>query len=439
VSAVAPTNRLIWLVAVVCGAVALAAAAIPALTIPAVLLVALVVVGVAIDGYRGGRGLEGLRVTAPPLIRTVRDRHTALPFSVVNEADPAGAVRASFVYPDSFQKDAEAIEAGNMGRLQKVDLDAGFESRVRGEFRIAKVWLSGRSPMGLFASRRDVAVDVTVRVYPNLLEDPTGAGLLRSGLTGARIVRQSGKGREFETLRDYAVGDAMDEVDWKATARRGVPVVRVFQRERTQEIYVAVDASRLSARPVEGQTTLEHYVNAALVMQLTAESQGDRFGLITFSDKVHNFVRASAGKRHYTLCRDAIYQLQPEIVEPDFAALFSLIAQRLTKRALVVVLTALDDPMIGEMFERNVVIASRRHLVLAAMVRPAGAHPLFDREATEVDEIYGHLAGHLRWRKLQELSSACRHKGVRLHLLNPGKISGQLSSIYLDVKRRQLV
>ncbi len=134
-----------------------------------------------------------------------------------------------------------------------------------------------------------------------------------------------------------------------------------------------------------GHTTLEHYVNAALVMGLAAEQQGDRFGLITFSDRLHKFVRARTGKQHFTVCRDAIYRLQPRIVEPDFGELFSFLQTRLTKRALVVILTALDDPLIGETFARQVSIASRRHLTMAAMVRPEGARPLFEEElpATE--------------------------------------------------------
>ena len=56
-----------------------------------------------------------------------------------------------------------------------------------------------------------------------------------------------GKGREFEKLREYIPGDSYDEIHWKATAKRGRPVTKVFQIERTQEVYVVIDASRLSA------------------------------------------------------------------------------------------------------------------------------------------------------------------------------------------------
>ena len=170
---------------------------------------------------------------------------------------------------------------------------------------------------------------------------------------------------------------------------------------------------------------------------LAAESQGDRFGLITFSDRVHTFVRAGKGKSQFKVCREAIYQAQPRAVEPDFGEFFAFLQTRLTRRALVIVLTALDDPLAGETFSRHMVVASRRHLVIAGMPAPKGARPLFEGPADTVDDVYQGLGGHLRWRQLAELKKLCGHKGVALHLLNPEKMSGQLAGIYLDVKRRQ--
>jgi uncharacterized protein (DUF58 family) len=297
------------------------------------------------------------------------------------------------------------------------------------------------SRLGLWSTAKAAAVDLTVRVYPNLRADEAAAEFLKRTDSGSRLIRMTGKGREFEKLREYSHGDSYDEIDWKATARRGKPVVRVFQVERTQEIYVAIDASRLSARPLDGHATLEHYVNAALIMGLAAEQQGDKFGLISFSDRLHKFVRARTGKQHFTVCRDAIYRLQPRVVEPDFGELFSFLQTRLTKRALVVILTALDDPLMGETFARQVSIASRRHLIMAAMVRPEGARPLFEEDISGegAEPLYGQLAGHMAWRKLFELTKNLRQQGVRLHLLEPRKISGQLTALYLDVKRRQML
>src|SRR5258708_1628120 len=71
---------------------------------------------------------------------------------------------------------------------------------------------------------------------------------LRRGSEGMRALRQIGRGREFEKLREYVPGDGFDEIHWKATARHGHPITKVFQVERTQEVYVVIDSSRLAGR-----------------------------------------------------------------------------------------------------------------------------------------------------------------------------------------------
>ena len=58
-------------------------------------------------------------------------------------------------------------------------------------------------------------------------------------------MRQRGIGSEFESLREYAPGDAFRTIDWKATARRGKVMVAQYDVERSQQIVVAVDAGRL--------------------------------------------------------------------------------------------------------------------------------------------------------------------------------------------------
>ena len=95
-----------------------------------------------------------------------------------------------------------------------------------------------------------------IRVYPNLFTERRNlaALFLHRGAFGLHAQRQVGKGREFEKLREYMPGDSFDEIHWKATAKRGRPITKVFQIERTQEVYVVIDASRLSARPTRHAT-----------------------------------------------------------------------------------------------------------------------------------------------------------------------------------------
>ena len=100
----------------------------------------------------------------------------------------------------------------------------------------------------------------------------------------------------------------MDEIHWKATAKRNRAITKTFQVERTQEIYVVIDASRLSARPVVlagiEQPALERYVTSALLLLAAAQHQGDRFGLVTYDHRVRTFVRTSGGMKPTARARE---------------------------------------------------------------------------------------------------------------------------------------
>jgi uncharacterized protein (DUF58 family) len=280
-----------------------------------------------------------------------------------------------------------------------------------------------------------------------------------------------GKGREFEKLREYVPGDGYDEIHWKATARRGRPITKVFQIERTQEVYVIVDASRLSARPVAvspgkspprhpaatandsdsnqtdartsapvASTALERFVTAALILGLAAEQQGDLFGLLTFSDKIGTFVRAKNGKAHYSACRDALYTLGSQIVTPDFDEVCSFIRLRMRRRALLVFMTSLDDPVVAESFVRNIDLIRHQHLILVNMLQPPDVAPVFTNPNVQtVDDLYQQLGGHLLWQKLRELEKTLQRRGVRFSLLANERLSAEIVSQYLSVKQRQLI
>jgi uncharacterized protein (DUF58 family) len=197
---------------------------------------------------------------------------------------------------------------------------------------------------------------------------------------------------------------------------------------------VAFDASRLSAR----DGAIERYVEAALHLAIAVERQGDRFGLIAFSDRVHEFVPASSGAGHFRTCREAIYDLHTRRVSPDFREVFTTIRSVLQRRSLLVFLTALDDPLLADAFSQEVRLISPRHVVLAALLSTAGVQPVFEAAPPDSEEaLYRSLAGQILWNKLQVLRKSLAGRGVRLAVIEGATLKPALASLYLDVKRRQ--
>jgi hypothetical protein len=127
-------------------------------------------------------------------------------------------------------------------------------------------------------------------------------------------------------------------------------------------------------------------------------------------------------------------------VSPDFDELFTFVGTHLRKRALLVFLTSLDDPMLSENFIHAMQGASRKHILVVNMFRPPGAYPLFTSpDIRNMQGIYQHLVGHMLWSSLNETRRLLRQRGAALHLLNKDQHCSQLVSQYMEIKQRQLL
>jgi uncharacterized protein (DUF58 family) len=314
----------------------------------------------------------------------------------------------------------------------------------RGQGRIARWRLDRKSPWGLWDCRREGEAACEVKVYPDLGAGRPGfAAPENQALSGAHRGGMVGKGWEFEKLREYLHGDDYHDIHWKATARKGVPVTKIFQVENTQQIYVILDISRFSALPFPAprareNTPLEHYLRAALRLGLAAERQGDYYGLMLYGERPEAFVRAGKGKSHYGVYRDALYNVRSLPGSPDYPELFSALRLKLRKRALLLFFCDLEDPAASESFQANISLISRQHLVSVHMIRPPGIHPVFgDSPVHAASDIYARLSDQLYLQNLASAARSLKRQGVAFRAWDPARFSTEAISDYLDAKRRQ--
>ncbi|PID40664.1 MAG: DUF58 domain-containing protein [Proteobacteria bacterium] len=416
-----------------------------------------------------GRGrIRTLEIAAAPVVRMTAERPGRIDLTIRKPAAMKGPLRLGLALPPAFISDHPDLTIHTRDGKKAYGVSWPCTTSQRGRFPLIRCHMERRSPLGLWALRRRFELSSELRVYPNLTDGRHGlAGLFRRNEWGLHTQRRLGKGREFEQLRDYLPGDSFEDIDWKATARRRRPVTRVFQVEQAQEIYVILDASRLSTRPAaylterrekqrksesitgrspadrtkpDRATIIDRYVVAALAMAVVAEQQSDRYGLLVFSDKTDCFIRAGQGHAHYNACREVLYDRRASLVSPDFDELFTFIGTHIRKRALMVFLTSLDDPMLADSFEHSLSSTARRHMVMINMFRPPGAYPLFSSADVHSPRgIYQHLAGHTLWESLIETRRRIRRHGAGFELLDQARLSSQLVQQYLNIKQRQVL
>ena len=428
----------------------------PEATTVVILLAAGAVFFVIIDAVISKNSLDGIHVTMPAVVRLSVGRQSELPLSIENEDLRVKRLRLGLAFP-------REIYSSHHDRITDLPVETSdsvvvwpYKALKQGLYSLKNCYLETSSRWGFWSLRRAEAIQSQIRVYPDLLRERKKlSGLFLNRGIGIHAQRQVGKGREFEQLREYLPGDSYEDIHWKATARRGWPVTKVYQIERTQQIYVVIDGSRLSARDSDPlgspsanesscvnsfTTIMERFTAAALVMGLAADRQGDVFGIMTFDDRIRKFMRAKNGKAHYDVCRDALFTLEARNVAPDFGELFSFIATKIRRRSLLIILTNLDDPVLAENFAANVDLISRQHLVMVNMLKPAGAAPIFsDPAVNTLGDIYTKLGGHLLWRHLREIEKFLKRRGVGFYLLENENLCSDLVTKYLSIKRRQIL
>ncbi|HUT54897.1 MAG TPA: DUF58 domain-containing protein [bacterium] len=450
---ITPRTRLIRATALIALPLALWAAAEPAAGQAAMSIFGAFLVIALADAALSLNLLDRVSASYPDVVRLTKDQDGEALLTLESAQAGSRPLGVGISFPPGLSSPHEqivtALPEGSGRALVPWPITAGR----RGNFALENIYLEAASRLGFWSIRKTSPARAEVRVYPNLRGERKNlaALFLNRGAFGLHAQRQLGKGREFEKLRDYIPGDGLEDIHWKATAKRGRPISKVYQIERTQEVYVAIDASRLSGRTVEikanegegvGETVtqLERFITAAMVLGLVAEKQGDLFGMIAFNDQVRRFVRARNGKAHYHLIRDALYALEPSPVNPDFAELASFARLKLRRRSLIIFLTNLDDPVLAESFLANIEVLARHHLVLVNMLTAPGVRPLFTApDVAAADDLYQRLGGHIQWRKLRELIKVLKRRGVSMALIENERMCPELVSQYINVKRRQLL
>jgi len=424
---IAPAPRLIWLAAAIVLPAATVAGLEPQAVVACLCVIAACLLVALVDAELGLRRLGTVTVSTPEFVRITKNQAASLPVTVAN-----GPVRIAIPMPAGIESEKTIIEACTSGGRET--LEWPLTGQTRGDCGLTAIHLEQRTPLGLWLARRSREVRCTLRVYPDLRDRATSLMFQKTADPGFRMRRQVGRGREFDNLRHYLPGDSFEDIHWKATARRQFPVVRLYRVEQAQEVYAVIDHSRLSAR--EG--ILDSYVDAALHLALVAERSGDKFGLVTFSDRTQRMVRAANGLDHFRRCRETIYNLTAQRVTPDFREVFTTLQTTLRRRALLVFFTSLDDALLAENFERDVPLLARKHLVRVNVTEIPGVKPLFTgEEPGDLDAVYRGLAGQMLWNRMRTLTSGLQNKGVRLTVVNPGRIKEQVTAQYLEVKRRQ--
>ena len=247
-------------------------------------------------------------------------------------------------------------------------LDVSVTPTRRGDRRTDRVTVRSLGPLGLAGRQVSMAVPWAVRALPPFTSRkhlPSRLARLRE-LDGRAAVLVRGQGTEFDSLREYVIGDDVRSIDWRATARADDVMVRTWRPERDRRVVLVLDTGRTSAGRLLDGTRLDAAMDAALLLAALASRAGDRVDLLAFDRTVRADVRGVTGPELLPTITSAMAPLEPELLETDARGLTAAILARVRQRALVVLLTSLDPAPLEEGLLPVLPALTERHTVMLA-------------------------------------------------------------------------
>jgi uncharacterized protein (DUF58 family) len=367
-------------------------------------------------------------------------------------------------------RDAWPPSAGAVPRRLDIDVPRGERRRLtvtltptrRGDREAVTVTVRSLGPLGLAGRQGTHRVPWSVRVLPPFLSRrhlPAKLARLRE-LDGQHPALVRGQGTEFDSLREYVVGDDVRSIDWRASARRNDVVVRTWRPERDRRVLIVLDTGRTSAgrvgtapiplsaeppegdrsgrgdegpRPAPGWPRLDWSMDAALLLAALAARAGDRVDFLAYDRAVRAWLLGPARTELLSSLVNVMAPIEAELVEADSPGMVAAVLARAKRRCLVVLLTDLNATAMEEGLLPLLPQLSSRHLVLVAAVADPRVSAMAAGRGTP-EQVYDAAAAEQLRGERRRITSLLRRHGVEVVDALPEDVASALADAYLALK-----
>ncbi len=332
----------------------------------------------------------------------------------------------------------------------------------RGDFRFGKLHARTTSGLGFWHRQFEREITGEARVYPDTTAVRRYELALREGKMrdiGLHLLRLRGRGTEFESLRDYTSDDEFKSINWKASARRGKLISTNYEIERDQTMLICIDCGRMMtsmavsrSRTQEGEkgrggegeilaaevplSKLDCAINATVLLSHVGASMGDSVGLLLFADGVINYIAPRKGRVQTGQIIEALYAVQPSLVEPDYNVMYEYILARRLRRSLVVTFTDIIDPEASRELLQGSATIRRHHNALCVSIANLDVMDLAASFPHSSGELYDKAMAQRMLSQRSAALEALRGAGVGIVDAQASQLSVATVNRYLEMKSR---
>jgi uncharacterized protein (DUF58 family) len=214
--------------------------------------------------------------------------------------------------------------------------------------------------------------------------------LVSEALAGSYHSAFKGQGIDFEEVREYQPGDEVRSIDWNVTAKMGFPFVKQYREERELTILLAIDISNSGVWGSNNRSKRERLAELGALLSFSANRNGDKVGLLLFSDKIEKYLPPSKGQKHVLrILRDVLFH-QNESKGTDLNEGLRFLNRVMRRRAVVFLLSDFiipeydsNEETVENIFLKELSTTRRRHDLVCCQI-----HDIIEKDFPNVGRVH---------------------------------------------------
>lgn len=336
----------------------------------------------------------------------------------------------------------EYHKKGSIASQAKIEIYAKIQPHERGEYIFEDLHLYISALFHIVVRRVDYAQKSIAACYPSYIKirDNSFRSIIHTqSQYGSRLLKKKGSSTEFDSIKEYILGDDIRHINWKASARKAQLMTNVYTDEKSQQIYCIINMGRNMKMPFQGLTLLDHSINASLMLSYIALIKNDNVGLITFEKKVQEFLKPSRNRTQFLKINELLYKTKTSYNEPDMAHLSSVVSQKAGQRSLLLIFTNYET-YTG--FERHLAyynLLSKKHLVCVIFFENTEVKKLQQKETEDIKSIYVSTIAEKYIQEKKKIIKALRQNGMLSIYTTPQNLSVDVINKYIELKVNRMI
>ena len=214
--------------------------------------------------------------------------------------------------------------------------------------------------------------------------------LVSEALAGSYHSAFKGQGIDFEEVREYQPGDEVRSIDWNVTAKMGFPFVKQYREERELTILLAIDISNSGVWGSSERTKRERLAELGALLSFSANRNGDKVGLLLFSDQVEKYLPPAKGQKHVLRILREILFHKNQSKRTDLNEGLRFLNRVMRRRAVVFLLSDFiipeydsEEETIENIFLKELSTTRRRHDLVCCQI-----HDKIEKEIPNVGRVH---------------------------------------------------